>query len=348
MFAGICSLLPLFSHVSFLVHLLQHPNKQIHYIEWFFHFSRSLIEHFRRFCFAFVSTSLLFVTFAKIKEKKRKKKRRSSGSQNDVVLFWSSANLFEVAMANRSKRTEGSIDYNETTCCECHTYFTRLPLQWYNNIRVNQVNRFDFGAILWFFILQLKSLLTWIEPIEKCQSCCARISLYKVSLAERAKNRLNSFGKQKTLALRGSCCSELTFEKVTKKKKKLEFRKNDGNEHLISTFDPVFNGTTFTFTPIYMCYFGFLALTNNSRSQTISVLAYYFRNNYNVWLMNANNFYVYQLKFRQYDLDPIVWFSATHIFCFLQLIYLKHAICVGCWFESVAINHKYTVDMTRH
>lgn len=92
-------------------------------------FPRSLIEHFRTFCFAFVSTSLLFVTFAKIKEKKRKKKRRSSGSQNDVVLFWSSANLFEVAMANRSKRTEGSIDYNETTCCECHTYFTRLPLQ---------------------------------------------------------------------------------------------------------------------------------------------------------------------------------------------------------------------------
>lgn len=177
------------------------------------------------FCFCFNQSFVCYIRQNQRKEEK--KKRRSSGSQNDVVLFWSSANLFEVAMANRSKRTEGSIDYNETTCCECHTYFTRLPLQWYNNIRVNQVNRFDFGAILWFFVLQLKSLLTWIEPIEKCQSCCARISLYKVSLAERAKNRLNSFGKQKQLALRkqkslhGSCCSELTFEKVTKKKEEI-------------------------------------------------------------------------------------------------------------------------------
>lgn len=146
-----------------------------------FHFSRSLIEHFRTFCFAFVSISLLFVTFAKSKkrrEKKKKKFRFSKWRRFILVIgqFIWGRNGIKNNVANRSKRTEGSIDYNETTCWVSHILYT-FTLQWYNNIRVNQVNRFDFGAILWFFGLQLKSLFTWKEPIEKCQSCCARISL---------------------------------------------------------------------------------------------------------------------------------------------------------------------------
>lgn len=118
---------PMFSHVSFWCIYYNQTNKSI--ILNGFHFSRSLIEHFRTFWFAFVSTSLLFVPSPNHNNNNNKEEVQVPKWRRFILVigqFIWGRNGIRNNVANRSKRTEGSIDYNETTCWVSHIHYTLM------------------------------------------------------------------------------------------------------------------------------------------------------------------------------------------------------------------------------